>query len=88
MLYAVGLTEEDMHKAQIGIASLWWEGWSSSNKSLCRPPVSYHLLPGNPCNVHLLELAKKVKQGCEAEGMLGLTFNTVGVRYVDSACRV
>jgi dihydroxyacid dehydratase/phosphogluconate dehydratase len=26
MLYAVGLTEEDMHKAQIGIASLWWEG--------------------------------------------------------------
>ncbi|KAG9055924.1 hypothetical protein FS842_000794 [Serendipita sp. 407] len=59
MLYAVGLTEEDMHKAQIGIASLWWEG--------------------NPCNVHLLDLAKKVKEGCEAEGLLGLTFNTIGV---------
>lgn len=26
MLYGAGLTEEDMHKAQIGIASLWWEG--------------------------------------------------------------
>jgi hypothetical protein len=26
MLYATGLTEEDMHKAQVGIASLWWEG--------------------------------------------------------------
>jgi len=29
MLYAVGLTEEDMHKPQIGIASLWWEGLQS-----------------------------------------------------------
>jgi len=26
MLYAVGLKEEDMHKAQIGIASVWYEG--------------------------------------------------------------
>ncbi|PVF98197.1 putative dihydroxy-acid dehydratase [Serendipita vermifera] len=59
MLYATGLKEEDMHKAQVGIASLWWEG--------------------NPCNMHLLDLAKKVKEGCEAEGMLGLTFNTIGV---------
>lgn len=59
MLYATGLTEEDMGKAQIGIASLWWEG--------------------NPCNMHLLDLAKKVKEGCEAEGMLGMTFNTIGV---------
>jgi dihydroxy-acid dehydratase len=32
--------------------------------------------------MHLLELAKKVKEGCEAEGMLGLTFNTIGVRLV------
>lgn len=26
MLYGVGLTEEDMHKAQVGIASMGWEG--------------------------------------------------------------
>lgn len=26
MLYGVGLTREDMDKAQIGIASVWWEG--------------------------------------------------------------
>src|SRR5882762_7680232 len=26
-----------------------------------------------------LELAKKVKQGCEEEGLIGLTFNTIGV---------
>lgn len=33
--------------------------------------------------MHLLDLAKKVKEGCEAEGMLGLTFNTIGVRLDD-----
>ena len=26
MLYGIGLTREDMNKAQIGIASVWWEG--------------------------------------------------------------
>ena len=26
MLYATGMTAADMHKAQIGIASVWWEG--------------------------------------------------------------
>lgn len=59
MLYAVGLTEQDMSKPQIGISPIWWEG--------------------NPCNSHLLDLAKKVKQGCEEEEMVGLTFNTIGV---------
>ena len=26
MLYGTGMTEQDMHKPQIGIASIWWEG--------------------------------------------------------------
>ena len=26
MLYGTGMTERDMHKPQIGIASIWWEG--------------------------------------------------------------
>jgi dihydroxy-acid dehydratase len=26
MLYATGMTEEDMHKAQVGIASIWYDG--------------------------------------------------------------
>ncbi|KAI0032466.1 dihydroxy-acid/6-phosphogluconate dehydratase [Vararia minispora EC-137] len=59
MLYAVGLTEEDMDKAQIGVSPVWWEG--------------------NPCNMHLLDLAKTVVEGCKAEGLVGLTFSTVGV---------
>lgn len=59
MLYATGLTESDMAKPQVGIASMWFEG--------------------NPCNMHLLQLGEKVKEGVEAAGMVGLRFNTIGV---------
>ncbi|KAG7446326.1 dihydroxy-acid and 6-phosphogluconate dehydratase [Guyanagaster necrorhizus] len=58
-VYAVGLTEDDMDKPQIGISSVWWEG--------------------NPCNSHLLDLAKLIKAGCKDEGLVGLIFNTIGV---------
>jgi len=34
---------------------------------------------GNPCNMHLLHLAEKVKEGAAAAGMVGLRFNTIGV---------
>ncbi|MCA8996098.1 MAG: dihydroxy-acid dehydratase, partial [Planctomycetaceae bacterium] len=59
MLYATGMTEEDMNKAQVGIASCWYEG--------------------NSCNMHLLDLAAKVKEGVEAAGLVGMRFNTIGV---------
>ncbi len=59
MLYATGLREEDMAKAQVGISSVWFEG--------------------NPCNMHLLSLSEKVKEGVEAAGMIGMRFNTIGV---------
>ncbi len=59
MLYATGLTEADMAKPQVGIASMWFEG--------------------NPCNMHLLDLAAKVKEGVTAAGMAGMRFNTIGV---------
>jgi dihydroxy-acid dehydratase len=58
-LYAVGLSEADMDKAQVGIASVWFEG--------------------NPCNMHLLDLAAAVKEGVKDAGLVGLRFNTVGV---------
>ncbi|HKA15955.1 MAG TPA: dihydroxy-acid dehydratase [Myxococcota bacterium] len=58
-LYAVGLGEADMDKAQVGIASVWFEG--------------------NPCNMHLLDLAAAVKEGVAAAGLVGMRFNTVGV---------
>jgi dihydroxy-acid dehydratase len=59
MLYATGLREQDMDKAQVGIASVWFEG--------------------NPCNMHLLQLAEKVKEGLTAVGLVGMRFNTIGV---------
>ncbi|KIK67165.1 hypothetical protein GYMLUDRAFT_37219 [Collybiopsis luxurians FD-317 M1] len=59
MLYAVGLTEDDMNKPQVGISPVWWEG--------------------NPCNSHLLDLGKRVKEGCEQEDLVGLMFNTIGI---------
>ncbi len=59
MLYATGLSEEDLQKPQVGIASVWFEG--------------------NPCNMHLLTLAEKVKEGVKAAGLVGLRFNTIGV---------
>jgi len=34
---------------------------------------------GNPCNMHLLRLAEKVKEGVEAAGLVGMRFNTIGV---------
>ena len=34
---------------------------------------------GNPCNMHLLDLAQKVKEGVAAAGLAGLRFNTIGV---------
>jgi dihydroxy-acid dehydratase len=34
---------------------------------------------GNPCNMHLLDLAGHVKAGVEAAGMVGFRFNTIGV---------
>lgn len=59
MLYGTGLTEADMSKPQVGIASVWWEG--------------------NTCNMHLNDLAAKVKEGCAPVGLVGMRFNTIGV---------
>ncbi|MFQ5995103.1 MAG: dihydroxy-acid dehydratase, partial [Acidiferrobacterales bacterium] len=59
MLYGTGMTDEDMDKAEVGIATVWWEG--------------------NTCNMHLNELAARVKEGVDAAGLVGMRFNTVGV---------
>jgi len=59
MLYATGLKEEDLNKAQVGISSVWYEG--------------------NPCNMHLMDLAAECKKGVQDAGMVGYRFNTIGV---------
>ncbi len=59
MLYATGLSTDDMNKAQVGIAAMWYEG--------------------NSCNMHLNDLAARVRDGVMASGMVGMRFNTIGV---------
>lgn len=59
MLHALGLTQEDLNKPFVGIASTGYEG--------------------NPCNMHLNDLAKEVKQGTQNANLTGLIFNTIGV---------
>lgn len=34
---------------------------------------------GNPCNMHLMDLAEEVKKGVEEAGLVGYRFNTIGV---------
>ena len=58
-LYALGLTEEDLAKAQVGIVSMGYDG--------------------NPCNMHLNDLAKDVKKGVWDNDLVGLIFHTIGV---------
>lgn len=59
MLYATGLTRDDMDKAQVGIASCGYDG--------------------NPCNMHLNDLAAQIKKSVWGEGLVGMVFNTIGV---------
>ncbi len=60
MYYAIGFKEEDFGKAQVGIASMGWDG--------------------NPCNMHLNDLAAAVRKSVnETDGLLGLRFYTIGV---------
>jgi dihydroxy-acid dehydratase len=59
MLYGVGLTDEDMKKPQVGIASTGFDG--------------------NPCNMHLNNLAYKIKAEVNKKNQVGLVFNTIGV---------
>jgi len=59
MFYGIGLTDEDLTKAQVGIVSMGYDG--------------------NTCNMHLNELAQKVKVGVWENNLVGLIFNTIGV---------
>lgn len=60
MYYAIGFKDEDFGKAQVGIASMGWDG--------------------NPCNMHLNDLATSVRDHVNmVDGLLGLRFYVTGV---------
>jgi dihydroxy-acid dehydratase len=60
MLYAIGMSEDDQKKAQVGIVSTGFQG--------------------NPCNMHLNDIATAVKKEIDQQkDLYGLIFHTIGV---------
>ncbi|WP_291860739.1 dihydroxy-acid dehydratase [Marinilabilia sp.] len=60
MLYAIGMSEDDQKKAQVGIVSTGFQG--------------------NPCNMHLNDIATSVKKEVDQQkDLYGLIFHTIGV---------
>ena len=60
-------------------AMLYATGLNEQDMQKPQVGISSMWFEGNPCNMHLLDLAEKVKEGVQAAGMVGLRFNTIGV---------
>lgn len=60
-------------------AMLYATGLKESDMSKPQVGISSVWYEGNPCNMHLMDLAAEVKKGVEAMGMVGYRFNTIGV---------
>ncbi len=60
-------------------AMLYGVGLTDSDMTKAQVGISSVWYEGNPCNMHLNELAAKVKESVEAADLVGLRFNTIGV---------
>ncbi len=60
-------------------AMLYGTGLTREDMDKAQVGISSVWYEGNTCNMHLLDLAEKVKEGVIAAGLVGLRFNTVGV---------
>jgi dihydroxy-acid dehydratase len=60
-------------------AMLYATGLDEPDMNKPQVGISSVWFEGNPCNMHLLALSEKVKEGVQAAGMVGLRFNTIGV---------
>ncbi|CAG8774671.1 9204_t:CDS:2, partial [Acaulospora morrowiae] len=60
-------------------AMLYGTGLKPEDMSKAQVGISSVWYEGNPCNMHLLDLSAKVKEGVIKAGMVGYRFNTVGV---------
>jgi dihydroxy-acid dehydratase len=71
------LTEQ---KSQVGSqAMLYGIGFTDEDMKKGQVGIASMGWEGNPCNMHLNDLAKEVKKGVQDAGLLGLIFNTIGV---------
>jgi len=60
-------------------AMLYGIGMSTADMQKAQVGISSVWYEGNPCNMHLNDLAARVKQGVTEAGLIGLRFNTIGV---------
>jgi len=60
-------------------AMLYGIGMSDADMKKAQVGISSVWYEGNTCNMHLNDLAARVKAGVEAAGLVGLRFNTIGV---------
>ena len=60
-------------------AMLYGTGFKREDMAKAEVGISSVWWEGNTCNMHLNDLAAKVKEGVEAAGLVGLRFNTIGV---------
>src|SRR3954470_20284944 len=60
-------------------AMLYATGMTEADMAKPQVGISSVWYEGNPCNMHLLQLAEKVKEGLGAVSLVGMRFNTIGV---------
>ena len=60
-------------------AMLYATGLTPEDFEKAQVGISSVWYEGNPCNMHLMDLAAEVKKGVIASGMIGYRFNTIGV---------
>jgi dihydroxy-acid dehydratase len=60
-------------------AMLYATGLSARDMDKPQIGIVSFWLEGNPCNMHLLGLAEKVRTGVQSAGLVGMRFNTIGV---------
>jgi dihydroxy-acid dehydratase len=60
-------------------AMLYGTGLTEQDMQKAQVGISSVWYDGNTCNMHLMDLATKVKEGVVAAGLVGMRFNTIGV---------
>jgi dihydroxy-acid dehydratase len=60
-------------------AMLYATGMTEEGRNKAQVGISSVWYSGNPCNMHLLDLNNRVKEGVEKAGLIGYQFNTIGV---------
>ncbi|MCG6154805.1 dihydroxy-acid dehydratase [Rubinisphaera margarita] len=60
-------------------AMLYGTGMTEEDMNKAQVGIGSVWYEGNTCNMHLLKLAEKVKEGVQAADLVGMRFNTIGV---------